>query len=167
MDALTQHLTHLADGDREAFDPVYRLAWPQVRALCRRLLQDHPDAEDLAQQALLSVFERCGEYDVSVGPALPWILGIAGWSVRSHRRRQQRRRETAVPEDLRGVDLEERLIDADLERAVHAVIGTLSPLDRETLAAALSDRPSGATFRKRLQRALDRLMLQLGRTHGL
>ncbi|MCB9676242.1 MAG: sigma-70 family RNA polymerase sigma factor [Alphaproteobacteria bacterium] len=131
------------------------------------MLAGDPEAEDIAQQALLAVFDRASEYDPAIGPALPWILGIAGWTVRSHRKRCARRRETDVPTGLvHPDDLEEAAIRRDLEAAVRAVLGDLSDLDRATLHAAVTDRPSGAAFRKRLQRALERLRTTFRRRHG-
>ncbi|MEZ4317008.1 MAG: sigma-70 family RNA polymerase sigma factor [Myxococcota bacterium] len=148
---------------------MYRAAWPAVHALAVRLMTGDPEAEDVAQQALLAVFDRASRYDPAVGPAMPWILGIVGWTVRTHRQKCRRRREVAVPTGLVAtVDLEDAVIQRDLEAAVREVLGTLSESDRQTLLAAASDaRPSGATFRKRLQRALQRLQTSFGRAHGL
>lgn len=145
---------------------MYRLAWPRVRALALRLLGDDVAAEDVAQQALISVFERASEYDPELGRALPWILGITGWTVKTHRRRHYRRREVEWVDDAATPGSEEALIQQDLMQAVHEVIGTLSPLDRETLLAQLEQTGAGPTYRKRLQRALERLRTRWWRTHG-
>jgi len=151
---VTQALTRLADGDRSAFDTVYEAAWPRVRALAARMLGEHPAAEDVAQDALLTVFDRASAYDPAVGPAIPWILGIAGWAVRTRRQRVARRREEPVPAGLTsGGDPEAEAIRRDLLSAVEQVLGRLDERDRQALLAAAGDRPSGATFRKRLQRA--------------
>ncbi|MCB9670760.1 MAG: sigma-70 family RNA polymerase sigma factor [Alphaproteobacteria bacterium] len=165
-DPTSRALARLADGDRSAFDTVYREAWPRVRALTSRLLAGDPEAEDVAQQALLTAFARATDYDPS-RPALPWILGIAAGSVRTHRRRQTRRREVALPTALVEPGTpEDAVVRADLERAITEVLGTLSPLDRETLLLGVGDRPADATFRKRLQRALGRLRQSFRSTHG-
>ena len=172
-DPLTRDLLRLADGDRSAFESVYAVARPRVERLVHRLLAGDPDVEDVAQRALIKVFERASEFDAGRGPALPWILGVAAWECRSHRKSRVRRREVPVeaPPERAATDCPERaLLDAELEQALHAAIGTLAPADRETLLAALEHtrRPDvpGATFRKRLQRALTRLKSAWRAEHG-
>lgn len=172
-DPLTQDLLRLADGDRSAFEEVYRTAQPRVERLVHKLLGGDPDVEDVAQRALIKVFERASEFDADRGPALPWILGVAAWECRSHRKKRARSRECPVeapPERPAPHCPERALLDADLEAALHAAIGTLAPTDRETLLAALEHtrRPevSRATFRKRLQRALTRLKSAWRAEHG-
>jgi RNA polymerase sigma-70 factor (ECF subfamily) len=161
----------LADGDRSAFDLVWSQAAPKVRNLCARLLGAGPDADDAAQAALIKVFERIAEYDTA-RPALPWILGVAAWECRTQRKRRARSREFAgepgVEAPTGTVGPEQRLIDADLERALFEVMGGLRPEDREVLEACLDEmRPEGATFRKRVQRAIARLRLAWGERHDL
>lgn len=113
-------LAALANGDRGAFDTVWSCAAPKVRALVRRLVTDPAEADDVAQITLCKVFERASEFDPD-RPALPWILGIASWEVRTSRRKRQRSRELAVPAmppcatDAPGP--EAALIDADLKAA--------------------------------------------------
>ena len=171
-DPLTRDLVRLADGDRDAFESVYATAQPKVERLVRRLLNGDPDAEDVAQRALIRVFERASDFDPDRGAALPWILGIAAWECRSQRKKRSRSRELPVdaPELADSLCPERRVLDAELEAAVLATIGTLSPLDRDTLLAAMerAERPdvSGATFRKRLQRALNRLKSAWRAEHG-
>lgn len=152
---------------------MYRTAKPRVDRLAQRLLAGDPDAEDVAQRALIKVFERASEFDADRGPALPWILGVAAWECRSHRKKRVRSRELpvqTVPDQPSSHCPERALLDADLEAALHDAIGTLSQADRETLLAALEHtrRPDvpGATFRKRLQRAMSRLKSAWRAEHG-
>lgn len=168
----TDALVRLADGDRSAFDEVYATAQPQVLRLTRRLMPGDAEAEDVAQQALLKVFERASEYDPERGRALPWILGIAAWEVRTCRKKRQRRREDFVEVDLAdGVSPQEQVERAQLKAHLQEVLGRLDPNDLHTLmaSAGLEDRPDGvapATFRKRVQRALGRLRTAWSREHG-
>ena len=159
---LNASLARLADGDRSAFRAVFEVAQPAVLALTRRLMKGDPEHEDVAQQALLKVFERASRYDPDRA-ALPWILGIAAWECRTHRQRVLRRREHVVPESLlsTGPDPEEWVVANDLRDALHELIGELKPADVEALAVAMGRQPrpelAAATFRKRLQRAMTRL----------
>ena len=155
-------LLALADGDRGAFHPLFLCLWPLLRGFAARFLA-WPDAEDAAQNALLRVFSRCGEFD-RTREALPWILGIAAYEIRTARRRQFRRRQdaTVAPDDRRdpGPSPEDEAAAAERARLLHDVLSRLRPVDAETLLAyARGDRLSlpGATFRKRVERALVRV----------
>lgn len=58
-----------------------------------------------------------------------------------------------------GPTPEDSAIVRELEEGAAGLLGTLSALDRETILAMVHEREGrgGATFRKRLQRALVRL----------
>src|SRR5687767_5715648 len=111
--ALNAALVRLADGDRAAFDAVFDLAEPEVRRLVGRLVPA-PDADDVAQQALLNVFARAGEFD-GERDALAWILGIAAYEARTVSKRARRRREE-LGADVRDVPAAGSPEEAALER---------------------------------------------------
>jgi RNA polymerase sigma factor (sigma-70 family) len=164
--ALHADLSRLALGDRGALDAVFDRAQPPARALAGRMLSRPEDAEEAAQQALLKVFERAGEFDPSRGDALAWILGVVAWECRTIRQRHRRSREDATEAPLRwatasGHSPEEAAERRELLAALEAVMGTLRPADRAVLEAALERRSRPAiaagTFRQRLRRARMRL----------
>lgn len=135
-------------------------------------LAGEADGDDAAQVALLKVFSRASEYDPERDP-LPWALGVVAWECRTLRRVRQRRREEFVPapgaSPVSGhPSPEAAAIERDLLAAAQAVLGTLRPLDIETITSIASgDRPAqGATFRKRAERALSRFRLAWRARHG-
>jgi DNA-directed RNA polymerase specialized sigma24 family protein len=166
---LRRLMERLADGDRAAFAPAFALLWPRLRAFAVRYAGP-ADGEDAAQAALLRVFSRAGEYD-SGRDALTWALGIAAWECRTLRRKRERRREEPIdPHEQpdRQPDPEAALIDRDLRAAAESVLGTLRPMDVQTIAA-LTGGPravQGAAFRKRMQRAIERFRLAWRARHG-
>ena len=178
MDAL-QHrelqelLARLADGDRAAFPPAFRLLWPVTRSFAGSFLGDAAGAEDAAQQALVRLFLRAAEFDAT-RDALPWVLGIVANECRTLRRRAQRRREgpleSAGARLAPGPTPEERTARRDLERAALQALAGLPPADVEAVLAHIGrgERPHlpAATFRKRLQRALKRLRRAWSERHG-
>jgi RNA polymerase sigma-70 factor (ECF subfamily) len=161
-ESLRARLTELADGDRAAFDDVYERVWPLVRGFVGRHLRSG-EAEDVAQEALLRVFSRASEFDRD-RDALAWILGIAAWEIRTHRTRQRRRREESLDEEKHDRDAadpspEEAAVHRERDRLVVQAIAALGPSDAATLESYMSDeRPpiAPATFRKRVQRAVER-----------
>jgi len=167
--AITTMLRRLADGERDAFTPLFDRLWPVVRAFTGRVLGHDADADDVAQRALVSVFARASEYDPR-RDGVAWALGIAGWECRTLRRKTQRRREVgdAIEIEASGPSPEDAVIDAEILRAFDAVAGTLAPDDRAALGIDGERDPdlSPATLRKRRQRALVRLRHAWSRLHG-
>lgn len=162
-------MRRLADGDREAFGLAYEILWPLLRAFCRRTLPAD-DADDAAQQALLKIFGRASTFDPS-RDVVSWALSTAAWECRTIRRRHARSRAVSLETAEAAVDgertPEERVIDADLEAALRDVLGTLAPMDRETLEPSMASEPvSATTLRKRRARALGRLRDAWRRIHG-
>ncbi|MCI0407024.1 MAG: sigma-70 family RNA polymerase sigma factor [Acidobacteria bacterium] len=156
-------MTRLADGDRSAFHPAFAVLWPILRRFTSRHLTP-PEAEDAAQEALVKIFRQAARFDPTRS-ATAWVLGVAGFEIRTVRRKRQRRRE--APEMERAVltrpdpapSPEDAVVLRDLEDALREALGGLSPEDVETLRLyAHGQRPptSPGTFRKRVQRALAR-----------
>ena len=168
---LSRWMARLADGDREAFHPVYRAAWPVVRSFAVRVLGGSSEADDVAQQALLRVFARATEYDPQ-RDALTWMLAIAAYECKTARRRRSRSKEVPAAEPLEGhvESAEPEVIANQLLAAAQEVLGTLAAPDAEAILAYVgaTERPpvSPACFRKRAQRALVRLRRAWGLRHG-
>lgn len=161
---LQELMIRLADGDRSAFHPAFEALWPFLRRFTGRHLP-HQEAEDAAQEALVKIFRQAARFD-RARSAVAWALGVAGFEVRTARRRRQRRREDrngGTPRSERrdpAPDPEAVTLERDLEETLGAMLGALRPGDAETLRAyAQGERPPvpGATFRKRVERALSRL----------
>ncbi|HEY6912249.1 MAG TPA: sigma factor [Myxococcales bacterium] len=168
---LRRLMGRLADGDRTAFGRAFALLWPRLRAFALRCAGP-ADGEDAAQAAILKVFSRASEYDPE-RDAMVWALGIAAWECRTLRRKRERRREEpalalARAPPAAGGNPEEELIERNLRSAAAEVLGTLRPLDVETISAAAGGerRARGATFRKRLERAVSRFRLAWRARHG-
>jgi RNA polymerase sigma-70 factor (ECF subfamily) len=134
------------------------------------MLKNDADAADAAQQALERVLVRASEYDRS-RPGLPWALAIAAWECRTIARKKTRRREQ-VSDQLPEVAVEgseDELARRELGQAALDAMGELSAEDRETLMATFWEETasvSGATFRKRRERALKRLRDVFRRLYG-
>lgn len=168
-------LSHLASGDRSAFQPLFQSLWPLLQKFSRRLLSSDADGDDAAQQALLKVFARAREYDPG-RPALPWVLAIAHNECRTLRKQRLRRREVgcepAAQLTAPHLSPENALMARELESTLSAVFADMRPEDVHTLAQSMADdrgeRPEvpAATFRKRVERALDRLRLAWRAKHG-
>jgi RNA polymerase sigma-70 factor (ECF subfamily) len=170
-EALHRDLARLADGDRDAFHPVFVRLWPLLRGFAGRHLP-REDADDVAQEALVKVFARVSAFDTG-RDALSWVLGVAAWEIRTARRRRHRRREELLPAGLDrtdgGASPEETAMERERDALVDDALAALGPADAATLREFLAGgRPdvAGATFRKRVQRALARLRAAWRMSHG-
>lgn len=168
---LDELMGRLADGERAVFSRVFELLQGPVRRLCGSMLKNDADAADAAQEAMQKIFTRASDYD-QTRPAMPWALAIAGWECRSLSRKRNRRREAPEPErdERAGSHAEEELVQRDLTQAAVTALGELSDADRDALIASFWDEAasvSGATLRKRRERALTRLRNSFRRLYGL
>ena len=156
---LQSAMIRFADGDRAAFREVFDGLWPMCLAVASRSLPATADAEDAAQRALLKVFGRIVDLD-RARDGVAWAATITVFEVLTLRKQRTRRREGAHDPEVEDdhPTAREQLLDAELSRSVHAVIGELSELDQTALTALLSDeKPRGETERKRRFRAIERL----------
>jgi RNA polymerase sigma-70 factor (ECF subfamily) len=164
-------MARLADGDRSVFSLVFKRLWTPTHRLCLGLLKNDADASDAAQEAMQKILERASDYDRK-RPAMPWALAIAAWECRTLQRKRFRRREVSdeATEEQPGEHPEVALVNRNLAEAALAAMGELSETDRETLVATFLDEvapATGATFRKRRERALTRLRTMFRSLYGL
>lgn len=77
VEDLEELLTAVARGDRSAFDTVYqRLAAP-VYGLARRVVRDPAQAEEVAQEVLVTVWRTAARFDPARGSAMAWVMTLA------------------------------------------------------------------------------------------
>ena len=111
-------LTHLADedlmqlvrrGDAEAFEVVYERHATVAFSLAHRMTQSRNAAEDVVQEAFLSLWRSGARYDRARGSVRTWILGIV------HNRAIDALRRSTVHDRRRASDegLEERFAAAE------------------------------------------------------
>jgi RNA polymerase sigma-70 factor (ECF subfamily) len=75
-DTLEQLLARTGTGDRAAFARLYQQTAPRLFGLCVRLMQDRSEAEDVLQEAFVSVWRRANRYNSSLGGANTWLTAV-------------------------------------------------------------------------------------------
>lgn len=157
---LQESLSSLSRGDREAFTPVFDILWPIYRRFARKHLAIS-DADDAAQEALLKLFVRANEFDAS-RDASAFAIGVAFHEIRTFRRKRWRRKEDSgePPEAIHSAGPEDAIANREADELIEWGLSRLSAADRETLTLYAHDEraatATAATFRKRVQRALER-----------
>lgn len=86
-------LRRIAEGDQQAFSRLYDDVAPRVLGLIRRLLIDHAQSEEVAQEVFLEIWQTASRFDENKGGASTWILTMA------HRRAVDRIRASQSSRD--------------------------------------------------------------------
>ena len=110
-------LARIRARDVEALDALYRRYSGQACALAYRMLGNKESAEEVMQDAFLSVWRQAATYDEGVGRARPWLLSIVHHRA-IDRLRRARERQTAAPLD----DAWMHPADADVFRDVYRTL---------------------------------------------
>ena len=118
---LEQLLLQVGRGDREAFARLYGLTRGAVYALALSLLRDAHEAQDVAQDAFVQVWERAPSYRPQGSP-MAWLLTVTRNLALSRLRRSGR--QTAL--------------DEAAWNAIPATAPDVSPEDRQVLQEALA-----------------------------
>jgi RNA polymerase sigma factor, sigma-70 family len=70
-------ITRAADGDRGAFEVLYRRYSRPVFGLALRRLGDRGRAEDAVQETFASIWRAARSYRPDRGPGAPWLYAVA------------------------------------------------------------------------------------------
>jgi RNA polymerase sigma-70 factor, ECF subfamily len=169
----------VGDGNPRAFELIYDRHGGPAFSLAYRMVGNRVAAEDIVQEAFLSIWRSRLRYDQSRGSVRTWVLGIvhnrAIDALRrgaSHERRQatldgvEERHESPVRTDVEAARLEEA-------RSVRSALDTLPDEQRRAIELAyfggfshsqiaeLLDEPIG-TVKGRMRLGLDKLRRRLG-----
>ena len=102
-------LAHTARGDHAAFEEVYRRTHAHLFGLALRMLGREAAAEDVLQEAFVSIWRNAAQYRSSLDgqevQPMTWLIAIVRNKALDALRRQARRRESELPEpDDAGAD---------------------------------------------------------------
>ena len=157
-------------GDPDALAVVFDRTAARLFRVALWLCRQRADAEDLLQRTFVRAIELRGQFEGG-RPVLPWLMGLM--ANQAHKlRREQARREDAVPRVDHIVDAEVEVVAHELQDAVRAVRAKLGEPYRDVLELHLEQgldageiavrlgRPAG-TVRTQLVRALEMLRKRL------
>lgn len=174
---MTALLTELAGRqDETVFAELFQFYAPRIKAYLRRLGADERTAEDLAQDALATVWNKAPLFDAARAGAGTWIFTIAR-NLRIDALRRERRPEIDPTDPLfQQVDDETpegALSESQRARAVTLALGTLPEEQARIVRLSFfEDRPHGeiadalgiplGTVKSRLRLAMQRFRKALG-----
>jgi RNA polymerase sigma-70 factor (ECF subfamily) len=70
-------LKQVADGDRQAFDALYRATSSALLGVCMRVLADRAEAEEVLQDVFVTVWGKAAQFDRGRASAMTWLGTIA------------------------------------------------------------------------------------------
>jgi RNA polymerase sigma-70 factor (ECF subfamily) len=124
------------NGDRSAYEKLYRRYARPVFALALRRLGDRGRAEDAVQETFVSVWRSARTYRPERGPGAPWLYGVARNAIVD--RSRARTEPPAEAPDVASGDAppDERAELAWTQWRVHRALETLPEREREVIALA-------------------------------
>src|SRR5690242_17074041 len=76
-DELDALMLRVAQSDRAAFAELYRRTSPRLLGVCVRMLLDRREAEEVLQEAYVTVWQRGKTFDRSRAHAMAWLVALA------------------------------------------------------------------------------------------
>lgn len=173
----------VADMDAEAFEVVYDRHSAAAYSLCYRIAGSRSLADDVCQEAFISIWRSAARYDGSLGSVRSWILSVARNRAIDQLRRATRHDDRKLHDDgeavaarlpsgehtdqevLRRVEAEETSelltrLPADQRRVIE--LSFYSGYSHTEIAAML-DLPLG-TVKGRMRQGLEKLQRHLADT---
>jgi RNA polymerase sigma-70 factor (ECF subfamily) len=138
-------LRRVATGDRDAFGALYDSLAPAVHGLAVRIVRSPALAEEVTQDVFLAVWQQAPSFDPSLGAARTWVLTLAHRRAVDAVRREQSQRDRNArsaslgyqhPFDQVAEEVLARAATASASEQVGRALGSLTPLQRKTIALA-------------------------------
>jgi len=139
--SLEDLLTAVASGDRRAFAELYDRTAPRVLGLIKRLLIDHSQSEEVAQEVFLEIWQNATRYEPGKGSAVTWMLTMAHRRAVDRVRASQSSRDRDVKIGIRdfepGFDQVSESVEVRVEHdRVTRALARLTELQRQAVKLA-------------------------------
>jgi RNA polymerase sigma factor (sigma-70 family) len=76
QEELDRLLQRIGDHDREAFAELYRRSSPRLYGVCLRMLTDPREAEEVLQEAYVSIWQRGATFEPGRAGAMTWMVSL-------------------------------------------------------------------------------------------
>jgi len=103
---LQAQLARVALGDKAAFARVYQMTSAHLFGVAFRILNRRDAAEDVLQDAFVSVWQQAGNYQAATSQPMTWLISIVRNKSLDVVRSAAVRRETEMPVDEDGQEME-------------------------------------------------------------
>jgi RNA polymerase sigma-70 factor (ECF subfamily) len=130
-------LARVGEGDREAFELLYRRYVRPLFGLALRRLGDRGHAEDAVQEAFAAIWRSASTYRPERGAAGGWLYTVARNAIVDRLRRNGLATDAELPELVANEPgPPEKAEDAYVSVRVHRALEELQPREREVIELA-------------------------------
>jgi len=130
-------LARVGEGDREAFELLYRRYVRPLFGLALRRLGDRGHAEDAVQEAFAAIWRSASTYRPERGAAGGWLYTVARNAIVDRLRRNGLATDAELPELVSSEPgPPERAEDSYVSVRVHRALEELQPREREVIELA-------------------------------
>ena len=134
-------LERVANGDQPAFGELYDRMMPRVIGLATRVLRDEGQAEEVAQEVFLEVWQQASRFDADRGSGIGWVLrkthGRSVDRVRSSEARTARELRIGMRELVEPTDDVAEVVELRLaNERVDLALGHLPAAQRQAVTLA-------------------------------
>ena len=141
LDTVEDLLIRVAGGDQRSFAELYDRIAPRVLGLIKRLLIDHSQSEEVAQEVFLEIWRTATRFDPQRGAALSWVLTMAHRRAVDRVRASQSSHDRDIKIGIRDVDREYDQVAESVEiriehERVKRAMTQLTELQREAITLA-------------------------------
>ena len=152
-DSLEYLLTRTAAQDQRAFGELYRRTSARLFGVCRRMLRDREEAEEVLQEVFTTVWRRASSFEPARAGALTWLIALTR-NKAIDRLRQRRERAIDDPIDLERMTDEHAEPSADAQSSQDYVrlLKCLEQLESKQRRSVREAFFSGATYKELAER---------------
>lgn len=139
--SIDELMKRVATGDQSAFSDLYDGTAPRLLGLIKRILVDHAQSEEVAQEVFLEIWQNAARFDRTKGSALSWMLTMAHRRAIDRVRSAQAGRDRDVRIGIRdfGTEFDEVSESVELRmesERVKTAMASLTELQRQALTLA-------------------------------
>lgn len=147
-EALAEALARVAGGDRGALHFLYRQTSAKLFGVCLRILDNRSEAEDVLQEAYLTIWQKAGSFDPERASPVTWLAAIARNKAIDRRRQRSARQADPLGEEAEEVadpapSAAARLETADERRLLSECMGALDERQASAIRTAFFE---GTTY---------------------
>lgn len=141
VEPLRELLGQVAAGDQRAFGELYDLTAPRLLGLIKRVLVDHAQSEEVAQEVFLEIWQTAPRFDQSKGSAMSWMLTMAHRRAIDRVRSAQAGRDRDVRIGIRDLATEYDQVSETVETRIEServkvAMASLSEVQRQAVTLA-------------------------------
>lgn len=137
-------LARIPGGDRAALQTVYRLTSAKLFGVALRILGDRGEAEDVVQEAYVTVWRKAADFDAKRASPMTWLITITRNKAIDKLRSGRQSRHTEAIDSATNIADSAPTADKTLESTetnvrLHGCLGELATHEQAALRGAFFD----------------------------